>query len=435
MAHKWIVTLGLLILAACNVSDPMTDDLASIRAGETSAQSDTRAIYRYWGNTQWPLTMTLSAGAKETVYGRVWVENGTEWPGQMWGLNAELGVGPAGSDPAGANWVWVPASFNVQYGNDDEFMAQLTAPTTAGLYDYAFRYRVDGAHWAGRGTYIYGDSAGIDYESSRAAKLSVRAAGAQLKTATLNLHCLSDDPASRVDAAARRFAQLGTEFVALQEVCEGQSWGPATNTADYLARRLSELTGKTWTFRFAQTHLAWNTPPEGIGLVTSLPIVAEETWDLPTREFPRKAMLVQVGTPMGLVAMVSTHLSFQSDQVEMRTEQVKYLKAMADRWQSPEQASAHVVIAGDFNADLSERSLKVLTEAGFESAWVAANGNATGNTFPSSWPSVRIDHVMFRAKTTGALRVDGARLEFNSPYRDGKYVSDHIGLSVTLTQR
>ena len=37
---------------------------------------------------------------------------------------AQLGFGPDGSDPAGnAAWTWVEAAFNVDAGNNDEFMA------------------------------------------------------------------------------------------------------------------------------------------------------------------------------------------------------------------------------------------------------------------------------------------------------------------------
>ena len=52
-----------------------------------------------------------------------------------------MGYGPpSGSDPdANPAWKWVEASFNVNAGNNDEFMAVLL-PEMVGTFDYAYRY-------------------------------------------------------------------------------------------------------------------------------------------------------------------------------------------------------------------------------------------------------------------------------------------------------
>ena len=53
-----------------------------------------------------------------------------------------------GSDPAvDPDWVWVEAAFNVDAGNNDEFMASLL-PEAVGSYDYVYRYSTtDGRDW------------------------------------------------------------------------------------------------------------------------------------------------------------------------------------------------------------------------------------------------------------------------------------------------
>jgi hypothetical protein len=59
-----------------------------------------------------------------------------------------LGFGPAGSNPANnATWMWVDASFNVDAGNNDEFMASLL-PEAIGSFDYVYRYTTtNGRDW------------------------------------------------------------------------------------------------------------------------------------------------------------------------------------------------------------------------------------------------------------------------------------------------
>jgi hypothetical protein len=106
-----------------------------------------------WCNLQWPPSLAVSSGAaSELVYGQVWIDGVTSQPGATPGLTAELGWGPDGSDPGAVPgaWQWTPASFNLDVGNNDEFMACLTVPV-AGTYDYAYRYSFNSGPW------VYGD--------------------------------------------------------------------------------------------------------------------------------------------------------------------------------------------------------------------------------------------------------------------------------------
>jgi hypothetical protein len=104
-----------------------------------------------WANLQWPPSMahTISAiDRTDTAYGQVWIDGATSAAGATDGLRAQLGFGPGGSDPAGdPAWVWVDASFNVDAGNNDEFMASLL-PEAVGEYDYVYRYTTtNGREW------------------------------------------------------------------------------------------------------------------------------------------------------------------------------------------------------------------------------------------------------------------------------------------------
>jgi glycosidase len=124
-------------------------------AGNESAYSNQASGMAHysigWANLQWPPTMnhTISAvNRTDTAYGQVWIDGATNQPGATSTLWAQLGFGPAGSNPAGnPAWVWVDASFNTDAGNNDEFKASML-PGAVGSYDYLYRYSTtNGRDW------------------------------------------------------------------------------------------------------------------------------------------------------------------------------------------------------------------------------------------------------------------------------------------------
>ena len=109
---------------------------------ESGPSNEVNAVPHYaigWANLQWPPTLnhTISAvNRTANVYGQVWIDGVTNQPGPTDSLRAQLGFGPAGSNPAGnPAWTWVDASFNVDAGNNDEFVASLL-PEAVGTFDY-----------------------------------------------------------------------------------------------------------------------------------------------------------------------------------------------------------------------------------------------------------------------------------------------------------
>jgi glycosidase len=104
-----------------------------------------------WANLQWPPSMTHTISIvdrTDNAYGQVWIDGVTSQPGPTESLRAQLGFGPDGSDPAGnPDWTWVEAAFNVDVGNNDEFVASLL-PETTGVFDYLYRYTTtNGRDW------------------------------------------------------------------------------------------------------------------------------------------------------------------------------------------------------------------------------------------------------------------------------------------------
>jgi hypothetical protein len=129
----------------------------------------------------------------DDVYGQVWIDGVTDQPGATEGLRAQLGFGPDGSDPAGnLDWTWVDASFNVDVGNNDEFVASLL-PEAVGTYDYAYRYSTTGGR-----DWVYADRDGIGngYDPAQAGSLTVESSGdTTAPAAPTGLQAISASPA------------------------------------------------------------------------------------------------------------------------------------------------------------------------------------------------------------------------------------------------
>lgn len=119
-----------------------------------------------WCNLQWPQTLSAATtnGAVYTdkVYGQIWIDGITSLAGPTSGLYAWVGFGPTNASPAGAAWVWTPADFNVQVGNNDEFHTNIfiSGDVPAGTYGYAYRYKYLA------GPYTYGQLDGPHTEAA-----------------------------------------------------------------------------------------------------------------------------------------------------------------------------------------------------------------------------------------------------------------------------
>jgi glycosidase len=190
-----------------------------------------------WANLQWPPSMTHVISVTDRtdgVYGQVWIDGETSKPGPTPGLTAELGFGPDGSDPSAGGWTWVPAAFNVDAGNNDEFVASLL-PESTGTFDYAYRYSTTGGReW----TYADLDGIGNGYSPSQAGSLTVESSGdTTAPAAPTGLRATGASPSS-ISLAWNAFD--GDASLWGYEVWRGEaSGGPYA--------RLARLTGTSYT--------------------------------------------------------------------------------------------------------------------------------------------------------------------------------------------
>jgi hypothetical protein len=134
-----------------------TDFTGASRSGTTPSmgayESGQASAAVGWANLQWPPTATITEGQTFTAYARVWQDGVTNTPGPGVGIESWFGWNAADTDPA--TWTnWISGTYNEDYGNDDEWMADIGAGITPGTYYYASRFRTTG------GTYQYGGYSG-----------------------------------------------------------------------------------------------------------------------------------------------------------------------------------------------------------------------------------------------------------------------------------
>lgn len=100
-------------------------------------------------NLQFPGTATAAYFTNVNVYAQGYEPGVTEAPGAGAGVQAWIGYSSTNTNPG--TWMnWVPASFNTQVGNNDEFVAGIGAGLAPGTYYYASRWKLNS------GPYRYG---------------------------------------------------------------------------------------------------------------------------------------------------------------------------------------------------------------------------------------------------------------------------------------
>jgi hypothetical protein len=126
-------------------------------------------------NLQYPSTLSVKTGTvTELIYGQIYEAGVTEAPGAAAGIQAEVGYGNNGTDPTvDVSWRFFSAGYNVQSGNNDEYMGTFTAPA-AGTYAYTFRFSQDGGlKWTYCDLNGAGSNAGLIFETTQLGVMTV----------------------------------------------------------------------------------------------------------------------------------------------------------------------------------------------------------------------------------------------------------------------
>jgi hypothetical protein len=102
-----------------------------------------------WINLQWPPTATIPAGGSFVTYFQCYEAGVTEPAGPGTGITAWVGYSSSNTPPNTWN-NWIPAGFNVQSNNNDEFKASFGSSLSTGIYYFASRFQYNG------GSFQYG---------------------------------------------------------------------------------------------------------------------------------------------------------------------------------------------------------------------------------------------------------------------------------------
>ena len=89
-----------------------------------------------WANLQWPPNGEICPSGSFDAFGRIFVDNVTQGAGAGQNITAEIGYSTSNTNPN--LWTnWVSATYNTDYGNNDEYKGTLSG-LSAGTYYYAF---------------------------------------------------------------------------------------------------------------------------------------------------------------------------------------------------------------------------------------------------------------------------------------------------------
>ena len=375
-----------------------------------------------WANLQFPAALDGAIGQPSaTVYGQAYAAGVTSAPGASAGWEAELGLGPWGTLPEGEArcWSFVPASFNTDVGNNDEYGASVV-PSSEGLFGLVYRVRPPAGAWR------YGDLDGSD-DGIAATDLALLdtsgSADAPLVVVSLNLRCRLDDWPARKPLLVRALARVRPDLVALQEDCLALD---GRGQAEEIAAELSAHTQRGYQVHRETTHIASagnESFPEGIAVMSAHRLEGVVVLDLPFANFPRKAIGVDVDVRGRPLRFYATHFDYGAGNASVRA-------ASAETILADLPGDRPAVVAGDLNAEPGEAGPAELATQ-LVDLWAAANPLTPGLTMPASDPTRRIDYLFASpVEAAPVLAPLGARLLDEA--EAGVLLSDHLGVAAAV---
>lgn len=343
------------------------EDCVSFQAGTLRAG--------LWGNLQFPKVVETTAGAaSEFIFGQLYSEGETEADGAAGAWSAEILWGPYLTDSQSGCWRAVPAEFNVQAGNNDEFKATVTV-AEPGVYGLLYRYTHDDGQ-----VILAGPDGPADGTLAVQGLLKVFGDIRVDAVATLNLKC-RDDWAARKTRIVELFAQHKVQVAGLQEDCFG-----TTSQAEELAQALARQTGigfQVWRETTHEGTSGGQTWLEGIAIVSAVPFEIEDMVDLPHANFPRKALVARMTGNTRVPVFTATHLDYGANGEDARNQSAVTLSTYPG------------VVVGDFNAIPTSTAIETMNNS-FSDVWDAIYPAQNGFTFPADGPTRRIDYVFVK---------------------------------------
>jgi len=243
-----------------------------------------------------------------------------------------------------------------------------------------------------------------------------------LHVATLNIRNLADRWDERLPLLLADMAALQPDLMGLQEVV--------------YPMQQDRLIGAAGEGRYGVVR-GWAGRPEyGNSALIREPFVATDVERLELG-LNRSALRFVVALPEGgRMLFAVTHLHHVPADDAERDEQARLIV----EWLASAPAADGQVLVGDFNAEPDEPAPARLRAAGYQSAFLAANGSEPAVTWPSGLDAPAkdtdgdpgcLDYIWVR----GDVRIDSARLVFDRPAVGDPtlFASDHLGIAARLS--
>ncbi|MBL28883.1 MAG: endonuclease [Rhodospirillaceae bacterium] len=235
---------------------------------------------------------------------------------------------------------------------------------------------------------------------------------------TYNVHsCIGMDGRRSPERVARLIARYHPDVVALQELDVGRARTGGIDQAEAIAQALS------MTYHFHPTiHV--EEERYGDAVLSHLPMRLVKAGMLPglrhrPRLEPRGAVWVAVEVAGREVQVINTHLGLWPEE---RRHQIVALTG--DGWLGHDDCREPIVLCGDFNAGPRSFTYRTATRT-LRDAQTAAHGSAPANTWFSTRPTARIDHV-FVSPSLAVESVEVPRMGL------ARSASDHLPVIVDL---
>jgi endonuclease/exonuclease/phosphatase family metal-dependent hydrolase len=241
----------------------------------------------------------------------------------------------------------------------------------------------------------------------------------ELLVATLNLRNIADRWPERIPLLLADMAALQPDIIGLQECV--------------FAVQQDRLLGSAGEGRY-ESRRGWAGRPEyGNAVLGRAPLALGEGERLEL-DHNRSALRAPVSLPSGgSLDFVVTHLHHLVTGDAVREAQAQAVT----RWLAA--IDGPLVVVGDFNAEPTEPTYRVMLDAGFRSAHFEAHGAEPPLTWPSGIKAPGIDDdgepgCLDYIWVRGPITVEACRLAFDRPAVDDPtlYPSDHLGLSARI---
>jgi len=261
-----------------------------------------------------------------------------------------------------------------------------------------------------------------------------------MRIVTLNIWGPGASWDARRPVLVEGFRDLRPDLVALQEtvVCEGRD-------------QARELFGDEFTIVHQENRQKRD--GMGVSIASRWPVRRMRELDLHLTErvgeFPATTLVAEVDAPaeIGRVLFVNHFPSYQPAFERERELQTVAAARLIDELAGSD--GAHVVLAGDLDADPDSASIRFWSgrqsldglSVCFADGWRILHDDADGETFTtrnplvtaSTWPFTRIDYIFVRCDDHGqpTLRISESARVFDAPSK-GVWASDHFGIRADL---